>query len=93
MSIKIEATNANGGRVAIHAEDNLENLVKLYSSISCSVANTLERAGLPESIAREITVSAAIVGTDGETVNAESSIAIVLRKGCHHDREHNSQSN
>ena len=81
MSVKIEATNEKGSRVAIHAEDNLENLLNLYSSISCSVANTLERAGLPESIAREITISAAIVGTDGETVNAESSIALVLRKG------------
>ncbi|MBP5411569.1 MAG: hypothetical protein J6Y26_06660 [Lachnospiraceae bacterium] len=73
---------ANASTVKIEGACTIAQLLEMYSRITHSIYAALQGSGLPEDAANDLVMSAAAVGTDGETIEPELSIkAIVPAKG------------
>lgn len=78
---------ANSTTVKIEGTCTTAQLLETYSRVTHSIYEALQGSGLPESVANDLVMAAAAVGTDDEIIEAEFSIrAITPKRRNPHDR-------
>lgn len=69
---------ANGSWVKIEGKTTVVQLLEMYSRITHSVYTALQSSGFPEDVAKGLVAGAAALGTDGETVEPQLGIKVIV---------------